>query len=230
MQKSLLILAITVFAASVPSPAHADGTTLFSDPLQTSLSQWGPVGLPSSGPPGNTGSAVITADPLGEGNALTFGKTTYQGDIQTLNSFTSPTGLFTLSFDFLGTCGGHSSGCGGFINASAGPPFLNGWLLSDTPYFDGTYGAIPQIPDTGNWEQVTYTFASNSPVYLALETWEFSPNSGADTAWFKDIELTDDPNGVPAGTFTVSNVPEPATLSLLGFGFAGLGFLRRKKA
>src|SRR5215469_9457393 len=99
MQKALLIVAIALVTSWLPSTAYADGSTLFSDPLQTNLSQWGPVGLASSGPPGNSGSAVITADPLGDGNALTFGKTTYQGDIVTLNSFTSPTGLFTLSFD-----------------------------------------------------------------------------------------------------------------------------------
>jgi len=229
MSRYACLTIAAVFAVFAVPNASAD-KVLFSDSLQSTLSQWGPVGTPLSGPPGNTGSAVITGDPLGDGNALTFGKTTYQGDIETLSSFTSGTGLFTLTFDFLGTCG-HTSGCGGFINASAGPgPFLNGWVLSDTPYFDGIYGAIHQIPDTGNWEQVTYTFAVTGPIYLSLETWEFSANSGADTAWFKNIVLTNDSSSVPAGSFSVTGVPEPATLSMLAFGMLSVGFVRRRKA
>jgi hypothetical protein len=214
MKAKVLLLA---GALLVSAPVARARGILFEDSLQTNLNQWVPVSIcnsappvscPPGGSPGSTDTAAIIAAP-GGGNALTFGAFTYQGDIQTLNSFTSSTGSFTLSFDFLGNCGNPSK-CGGFVNASAGPPFYNGWLLSDTPYDDGIYGVIPQIPDTGSWEHVTYTFAAPSPIYLALEILHYTGYSGPDTAWFKDMELTDDPDNVPPGTFTVS-ATEPVT-------------------
>ena len=38
--------------------------------------------------------------------------------------------------------------------------------------------------------------------------------------------------GVPVltGNFSITSVPEPASLALLGIGIAGLGFMRRRKA
>jgi PEP-CTERM motif len=232
MRKNLRIIqAVLIAAIGIGVPTAKADDVLFQDPLQTNsdlTSQWGPVAGAPGGQPGYTGSAVITSAP-GGGNALTFGVTTFQGDIQTLNSFASTTGLYTLTFDFLGNCG-HATNCGGFVNASSGPTFQNGWLISDTPYFDPIYGVIPLMPDTGNWEQVSYTFAATSPIFLSLETWEFSSFSGPDTAFFKNMVLTDDSSGVAPGTFNVSPVPEPATLSLLGLSLAFAGFMRRRKA
>lgn len=197
-----LLLAGTLLVGSA-SVAHAQ-SLLFQDSLQVNLNQWVPVAGSPGGSPGYTGSGVIIPA-LGGGNALTFGVPTYQGDIQTNNSFTSSTGSFTLTFDFLGTCGEPSS-CGGFVNASSGAPFVGGWLISDSPYYDPIYGLIPVMPDTGAWEMVRYTFAATSPIYLALETYKFAEFAGSDTAWFKNMSLTDNPTGVPVGTFGVSPV------------------------
>jgi hypothetical protein len=212
-----LLLAGALLVSSAPV-ARAQGI-LFKDSLQTNLDQWVPVPGPPGGQPGSTGTAAIITAP-GGGNALTFGATTYQGDIQTLNSFTSSTGSFTLSFDFLGNCG-QTSNCGGFVNASGGAPYLDGWLISDTPYYDGIYGEIPQMPDTGNWEHVSYTFTTPSPIHLALEIYEFAEYAGSETAWFKQMELTDNPNNVPPGTFTVSST-EPVTNQFGGIALSDM--------
>ncbi len=100
----------------------ANATILFSDSLQFNLNNWGPSY-------GYTGTAAIVSAP-GGGSALSFGGTTGGGDIQTLGSFSSGTGSFTLTFDFLGACG-HTSNCGGFVSIGPAP---GGWLVSDTPY------------------------------------------------------------------------------------------------
>jgi PEP-CTERM motif len=215
--KTLIAVAAAMFFAA---QAHA-GTILFQDSLTnpaTDLTPFEPVTGATYPAGGYTGSAVITADPLGDGNALTFGLTTYQGDIVTSSSFTSPTGMYSLTFDYLGTCGS-ANGCGVVIGAPTSTTVISGWLATDDPFYppDATYGALPVLSDSGAWQQVTIDFSSSSPVYIALEDYEFAGNSGPDSAWYKDIVLS----AVPA--------PEPGTLPLLGLGLLGLSFARRRK-
>ena len=206
------ILLVGAFLLGMTS--MADATVLFSDSLQTDLSQWQPL------PAGNSGSAAIASAP-GGGNALTFGHWWAGGDIFTQNTFTSATGSFTLTFDFLGNCG-HTSQCGAFVFASAVPVALGSILLSDTPYT-----AVTQFPDSiDSWEQISYTFAGTS-TNLGLELWYGSANFSPDSAYFRNMVLTDNAVGTPIGTLSVS-VPEPSTWAMMLLGFCGIGFMLRK--
>jgi len=207
-KKTLLAAAALCIAATNVEPSRA--TTLFQDTFQTDLSQW------------TTGSGVIVSAP-GGGNALTFTQTRLGGDIFTVNAITSGTGSFTISFDFLGNCG-YSSGCGGFVGASNTTPSPDGlFIVSDTPF-----GGIPQFPDTGSWEHVSYTVGTVSgSTTLALEMWASAPHAAANSVYFRDMVVTDNPNGTLVGTFDISAVsatPLPSTWLMLLSGFVGLGY------
>src|ERR1700683_2117538 len=137
--KMLIAVAAAMFFAA---QAHADDV-LFQDSLQnpaTDLAPFVPVTGYTPGVDGYTGTAVIKGDPLGDGNALTFGQTTYQGDIVTSSSFTSPSGLYSLTFDYLTTCGS-ANGCGAAIGAPTSQTVISGWLATDDPFYppDATY-------------------------------------------------------------------------------------------
>jgi hypothetical protein len=133
----------------------------------------------------------------------------------------------------LGNCGS-SSGCGGFVGATGTTPSYDHlFILSDTPY-----GSTPQIPDTGSWQHVSYTVGGSSTI-LTLEIWATAPHSAAavNNVYFRNFVVTDDPDGVPVGTFDVSGVsatPLPAALPLFATGLGALGLLgwrrRRKNA
>src|SRR5580692_5717928 len=102
MRNYLCVTCLLCFIIAAPS-ARAD-TVLFQDTLQdpsTSLAPFVPVIGPFPFGGGPTGSQKIVADPLGDGNALTFGAITFQGDIVTSNSFTSPSGIYNLTFQYL---------------------------------------------------------------------------------------------------------------------------------
>ncbi len=196
------------------SATAANSAVLFSDDFQTNLNQW------ERAQGGNyTGTAAIVAVP-GGGNALTFGSTTGSGDIQAIQTFSSSTGTFTLTFDVI--CNGHSSGCGATVGNN------NGWL-ADSP------GAGVTFADTSkNWEQVSYTFKAGNNYQLAIEDWWSASSSGADSFYLKDLTLTDNSVGTAVNTLTVTPiptaVPEPSTWTLMLAGFAGLGFASYRRA
>jgi len=78
--------------------------------------------------------------------------------------------------------------------------FANGYTLADGFYFD-----------------------SQTPI--SLSTW-CQPASHCGMGTFYNVHLS----GVDSAVNNTGNVPEPASLALIGLGLAGLGFSRKRKA
>jgi len=202
---------LALFILLVDLPA-ANATTLFSDTFQSKsdLNSW------------TSGGGEIVKAPDGS-TALTFDRTYSGGDIFTNSSFTSSTGSFTISFEYLSNCG-NSSNCGGFIFANGGSPSANSWILSDTPYY-----GIPNFADTGNWKQLSYTFAGNN-TNLGLEIFSGSAFAAPGSIYFRDMALTDNNTGIPVGTLAITSaVPEAGEWAMMLLGLPLLGWVVRRK-
>jgi len=212
--KFVKTLSACFLIASTVGATCANATVLFQDSFQGDLSQW----QPSNG----IFHGLITTAPDG-GKALTLtGFGVGGNDMTTVKTLNSSTGTFTLAFDFMTTTG-HASGSGAFIQAN------NTWILADT-----TYNIAKVFPDSPTWEHISYTF-NGTATHLKIEDFSGSPFHAANTLFFRNMSLTDNPAGVAAGTLTVTtgqvplNVPEPASLALLGLGLAGAAIARGKK-
>jgi len=147
------------------------------------------------------------------------------GDIfSTATSFSSTSGSYILSFDYLGLDSGPGidGNLGGFIGYSYGlPGYSHVWLAGTSP----TSGANPILLDDGLWHHYTIPFTSTMTQSIHIMVEDFSGSGGiAGDAYFDNIILTD------ANGPTV--IPEPATFFLLGLGLVGLlgfNYKRRKK-
>lgn len=214
-QTKLKVILATA-AAALAFSSNALSATLFSDNFQTNRLAVNWAGTLYACNQGT--SASIVADPLvSGGHALGFGHGNCASDIVTTNMFTSTTGTFIASFDYMhvGSGTGYGTG-GGFLGVGNGSSVYQ-WLEMDSP----AYGSNQP---SNQWTHIVVSFSSSSPINIAIEQWAGQSNTPY-TALYKNFVLTDG-NGPTSN----SAVPEPAPIALFCLGLLGFAATYRKKS
>jgi len=207
MKKTLgMLRAAAVVALACASQAPAFAALGIAEDFQTGLGGW------TDRDPRSPESAVV-ADPLDAGNnVLSFLRLGYGGSLMSNTAVTS-SGLFTISFDYLGQPGkgGVAGNLGGYLGVSSGV-FSGGemWLA-------GTGGGTPiDLIDDGSWHHYTLTFRSTIGQSLHVMIEDFDGSGGvAGDVYFDNVRIT-------------SAVPEPTSVAMALVGLVGLAAVRRR--
>lgn len=207
--------AVLSLAIVQSNPAKAANfTTLFFENFESNLSQW-------TGKDNGSHSGVIVNDPLGSGKALSFTSLKNGGDIFSLQSFSSPFQTYRLSFDYLGLANRWSrpNDLGGFVGYRTTLSVnADVWLAGTSRNSINLVQNFLELPDTGKWEPISISFATNKSIQLTLEDYFYSWGVAGDV-YFDNIKLE---TMLPP----TKSVPEPVfifgllTVTILAFASA----------
>ncbi|MGF1681563.1 PEP-CTERM sorting domain-containing protein [Photobacterium minamisatsumaniensis] len=192
-----------LFILAITSISTVQATVFLNEDFEGGLVTGG-----SSGWTGNSSGQVVT-DPLQGDNAVNFTRTAGGNDLYT-DIFTSGTGKFFVSFDYLGTCGGSS--CGGYVHFS---PI--GWIGTQIHH---NVHWPRELIDDNQWHTHSFEITSNT-LRVKFQDWNGAgPN--AEDAYFDNIIISDIEH--------TAYVPEPSALAFLWLGLSSIGFtIRRRK-
>lgn len=132
-------------------------------------------------------------------------------------------------------------------DANGDPVDLKNSLIRGTDssftYDAGTGSFVADLSSDGTWYWYTPS-TPDSPMSGWIQDWDWSWDTNGDFAEYYDRYMTgnfrlvgdfvDGTDGLPTFTsatlqYEVAPIPEPATMTLLGLGLAGLGFRRYRK-
>ncbi|MBW4496571.1 MAG: hypothetical protein KME26_26535 [Oscillatoria princeps RMCB-10] len=168
--------------ASPPLPSNV----LFFEDFESpeALSRW-------TGKSRGEHSGILVTDPLQGDRALSFTDFGSGGDIFTLQSFSSPSEIYRLSFDYLGLARPQSEegDLGGFVGYGA---TLSGnadlWLAGTGKDSINLSPDFRELPDTGQWESISIPFATAESIHLTFEDFVSSGGIAGDV-YFDNIRL-----------------------------------------
>ncbi len=191
----------------------ATGTSLYGDVLYFEDFESGSLaGYQGQGGGAHTGQ--IVTDPIEGDLALNFTGEASGGDIFTVPTFSHPSGVYILEFDYLGTAPFPS---GGYIGVSQGLPGAHYWLA----------GYDFNLVDDGQWGhyQESITLPPSTPVHVMIEDFVFG--QGTQNTFFDNITL----HGGSVEVEPPAPVPEPTSLAIWSLlGFAGAGYVWRRRS